>query len=110
MVHSIVSVRAIPPFASLAFSNLPSLARTMLPRVAAPRVFALIWTTVQHPLKGATLHVRNSTGVNMLRDIPMDESHPRGTLAIVAVLGAFFALGWLAMFLFLFLERGAPQP
>ena len=40
----------------------------------------------------------------------MDESHPRGTLAIVAVLGAFFALGWLAMFLFLFLERGAPQP
>ena len=23
---------------------------------------------------------------------------------------AFFALGWLAMFLFLFLERGAPQP
>jgi cytochrome c oxidase subunit IIa family protein len=42
--------------------------------------------------------------------VPMDESHPRGTLAIVAVLGAFFALGWLAMFLFLFLERGAPQP
>ena len=41
---------------------------------------------------------------------PMDESHPRGTLAIVSVLGAFFALGWLAMFLFLFLERGAPQP
>jgi hypothetical protein len=40
----------------------------------------------------------------------MDESHPRGTLAIVAALGAFFALGWLVMFLFLFLERGAPQP
>ena len=40
----------------------------------------------------------------------MDESHPRGTLAIVAILGGFFALGWLAMFLFLFLERGAPQP
>ena len=46
----------------------------------------------------------------MPRDFSMDESHPRGTLAIVAVLGAFFALGWLAMFLFLFLERGAPQP
>ena len=40
----------------------------------------------------------------------MNESHPRGTLAIVAILGIFFALGWLAMFLFLFLERGAPQP
>ena len=46
----------------------------------------------------------------MLRESPMDDSHPRGTLAIVAVLGAVFALGWLAMFLFLFLERGAPQP
>jgi hypothetical protein len=36
------------------------------------------------------------------------EEHPRGTLAIVAVLGAFYALGWLAMFLLLFLGRGAP--
>ena len=49
-------------------------------------------------------------GVICFGTFPMDESHPRGTLAIVAVLGAFFALGWLAMFLFLFLERGAPQP
>jgi hypothetical protein len=39
----------------------------------------------------------------------MDESHPRGTLAIVAVLGAFFALGWLAMFFLIFLGRGAPH-
>jgi hypothetical protein len=42
--------------------------------------------------------------------LPLDEPHPRGTLAIVAVLGACFALGWLAMFVFVFLERGAPQP
>jgi hypothetical protein len=39
----------------------------------------------------------------------MNESHPRGTLAIVALLGAFFVFGWLAMFLFLFLGRGAPH-
>jgi hypothetical protein len=39
----------------------------------------------------------------------MDEQHPRGTLALVAMLGAFFALGWLAMFVFLFLARGAPH-
>jgi hypothetical protein len=39
---------------------------------------------------------------------PMDEQHPRGTLAIVIVFGALFALGWLVMFLF-FLERGAPH-
>ena len=38
----------------------------------------------------------------------MDEQHPRGTLAIVAVFGLFFALGWLAMFLFVFLGRGVP--
>jgi hypothetical protein len=39
----------------------------------------------------------------------MDEQHPRGTLAIVAVFGALFALGWLVMFLFVFLQRGAPH-
>jgi Cytochrome c oxidase subunit IIa family len=61
------------------------------------------------PLR-AYAHVRNATGVICFGTFPMDESHPRGTLAIVTVLGTFFALGWLAMFLFLFLERGAPQP
>ena len=35
--------------------------------------------------------------------------HPRGTLAIVIIFGALFMLGWLAMYLFLFLQRGAPH-
>lgn len=39
----------------------------------------------------------------------MDESHPRGTLAIVAVFGVLFAMAWLFMYLFVFLERGAPH-
>ncbi|HEU4935047.1 MAG TPA: hypothetical protein VFT39_01255 [Vicinamibacterales bacterium] len=39
----------------------------------------------------------------------MEEQHPRGTLAIVAVFGVLFALGWLAMFLLVFLKRGAPH-
>jgi hypothetical protein len=39
----------------------------------------------------------------------MKESHPRGTLVIVAVLGLFFLAGWLAMFLFVFHQRGAPH-
>jgi hypothetical protein len=39
----------------------------------------------------------------------MNESHPRGTLALVTALGLFFLVGWLAMFLFVFLQRGAPQ-
>jgi hypothetical protein len=36
--------------------------------------------------------------------------HPRGTLAIVIVFGALFALAWFSTYLFLFLERGAPRP
>jgi len=35
--------------------------------------------------------------------------HPRGTLTIVIIFGLLFALGWLAMYLFLFLGRGAPH-
>jgi len=39
----------------------------------------------------------------------VDFGHPRGTLAIVAIFGALFALGFFAMFVFRFLERGAPH-
>ena len=35
--------------------------------------------------------------------------HPRGTLALVLILAALFALGWFGMFLFRFMERGAPH-
>jgi len=38
-----------------------------------------------------------------------DLGHPRGTLVIVAVFGALFALAWLAFYLLLFLQRGAPH-
>lgn len=38
-----------------------------------------------------------------------DFGHPRGTLVIVTLFGALFALGWLAMYLLRFLERGAPH-
>ncbi len=40
---------------------------------------------------------------------PADLGHPRGTLAIVIIFGIMFALGWLAMYLFRFLGRGAPH-
>jgi hypothetical protein len=36
--------------------------------------------------------------------------HPRGTLVIVLVFGLLFALGWLGMYLFVFLGRGALHP
>jgi hypothetical protein len=42
-------------------------------------------------------------------DVPEDLGHPRGTLAIVLIFGALFLLGWLAMYVFMFLERGAPH-
>jgi len=44
------------------------------------------------------------------QDDPLEEfGHPRGTLVIVAVFGAVFALAWVAFYLFLFLQRGAPH-
>jgi hypothetical protein len=42
--------------------------------------------------------------------VPQDLEHPRGTLAIVVVFGLLFALGWLGMYFFVFLARGAPHP
>ena len=36
--------------------------------------------------------------------------HPRGTLAIVILYAVLFALGWLGLYVFEFLSRGAPQP
>lgn len=39
-----------------------------------------------------------------------DVGHPRGTLAIVAIFGLLFALGWVAMYVCRFLGRGAPHP
>jgi hypothetical protein len=41
---------------------------------------------------------------------PSALEHPRGTLAIVAVFGLLFALGWLVMFFVTFAGRGATQP
>jgi Cytochrome c oxidase subunit IIa family len=38
-----------------------------------------------------------------------DFGHPRGTLAIVIVFGVLFVLAWFGMYLFLFLQRGAPH-
>jgi hypothetical protein len=44
-----------------------------------------------------------------IEDRQQDIGHPRGTLAIVIVFGVLFMLGWLAMYLFVFLQRGAPH-
>jgi hypothetical protein len=41
---------------------------------------------------------------------PVDLGHPRGTLAIVILFGLLFGLGWIAMYVFGFLQRGAPRP
>lgn len=32
--------------------------------------------------------------------------HPRGTLALVGLYGLIFVLGWLAVFVFVYLPRG----
>ena len=36
--------------------------------------------------------------------------HPRGTLAVVAIFGALFAIGWFAMYFWMFMARGTPHP
>ncbi len=36
--------------------------------------------------------------------------HPRGTLAAVGVYGLLFALGWLIIYFFVFIPRGAIGP
>jgi hypothetical protein len=41
---------------------------------------------------------------------PVDVGHPRGTLAIVIIYGLLFVLGWLGMYLYMFLPRGLLQP
>lgn len=42
-------------------------------------------------------------------DLPIEFEHPRGTLAIVIIFGALFALGWLAMYFLRFLSGGVPH-
>jgi hypothetical protein len=42
-------------------------------------------------------------------DLEPEFEHPRGTWAIVLVYGALFAAGWFAMYIWLFLGRGAPH-
>ena len=33
--------------------------------------------------------------------------HPKGTLALIGLYGLLFAVGWLVVFLFIYLPRGA---
>lgn len=37
-------------------------------------------------------------------------NHPRGTLALVVAYGLAFVLGWLAIYLFVYLPRGPLTP
>lgn len=36
--------------------------------------------------------------------------HPRGTLALIGLYGVLFAAGWLAVYVFIYLARGAVTP
>jgi Cytochrome c oxidase subunit IIa family len=54
--------------------------------------------------------VNRSTEARMPSDnLPDAFEHPRGTLAIVIVFGLLFVVGWVAVYVFLFLQRGAPH-
>jgi hypothetical protein len=43
-------------------------------------------------------------------DVPGPAGHPKGTLAILSLYALLFALGFLALYFFEFLGRGAPHP
>ncbi len=60
------------------------------------------------PATKPQLHDRASIDQQDSAETP-EFGHPRGTLAIVAIFGALFLLGWLAMYMGLFLKRGAPH-
>jgi len=38
------------------------------------------------------------------------EQHPKGTFAIIGLYGLLFALGWFAIYLLIYLRRGAVTP
>lgn len=41
---------------------------------------------------------------------PPEHPHPKGTLAIIGLYGLLFALGWFAMYVFVYLRRGGVTP
>ena len=41
---------------------------------------------------------------------PETHPHPVGTLAIVGVYGALFAVGWFLVYVYVYLARGAVTP
>lgn len=43
------------------------------------------------------------------QDLSVLPAHPVGTLAIVLIFAALFALGWLALYFGLFVPRGTPS-
>lgn len=67
----------------------------MLPEVAFGR-FSILMTDTQSAAQRA-------------EEPQQGFGHPRGTLAIVIIFGILFALAWLGMYVFQFLERGAPH-
>jgi hypothetical protein len=52
-----------------------------------------------------TIHTPDSPSADPIDDL----GHPRGTLAIVLIFGALFAVGWFAFYLLRFMERGVPH-
>ena len=41
---------------------------------------------------------------------PLLPQHPKGTLLLVALYGVVFAIGWFAVYLFVYLRRGGVTP
>ncbi len=46
----------------------------------------------------------------MSEEVQVPSGHPKGTLAILVLYALLFALGFMALYFFEFLGRGAPHP
>jgi len=46
----------------------------------------------------------------MLEKPPLLPQHPKGTLFLVALYGLVFAIGWFAIYVFVYLRRGGVTP
>ena len=46
----------------------------------------------------------------ILEDSHLPDQHPRGTLALVVLMGLLYAVGWAAFYFLLFLGRGPVSP
>ena len=71
--------------------------------------WAYLWRSIWPSDLDHMSKTNDSSEDHLLGERREELGHPRGTLAIMIIFGALFTLAWLVMYVFLFLQRGAPH-